>query len=68
MEKTSTADERKIRILACAARRTGCSTDGFWKEANELKAAGLIELRETFSPVGERRNRWFLTVPEGAPE
>lgn len=47
-------------ILAAAASH-GAHPDVYWKEACELKAAGLIELRETFTKAGGNRvRRWFL--------
>lgn len=53
------------KVLIVAATKTGCPSDLYWKEANELRAAGLIELRERTSTVGARSLRWFQTRREG---
>lgn len=59
-----TTEQKKEKILAAAATH-GHHADIYWNEANELRAQGLIELRETFTKVGARVNRWFLTKREG---
>jgi hypothetical protein len=57
-------NDKKAKILAAAATH-GHHADIYWNEANELRAQGLIELRETFTKVGARVSRWFLTKQEG---
>lgn len=59
-----TAEQKKEKILAAAAT-FGHHADIYWKEANELRVQGRIELRETFTKVGARVNRWFLTKRQG---
>lgn len=59
-----TTEQKKEKILAAAATH-GHHADIYWNEANELCAQGRIELRETFTKVGARVNRWFLTKRQG---
>lgn len=47
------------KVLALAQAKTGCPLGIYSKEANELRAAGMIECREHFSAVGSRSLRWF---------
>jgi hypothetical protein len=58
------SDDKKAKIVAAAAT-FGAHADIYWNEANELRVQGLIEMRETFTKVGARVNRWFLTKREG---
>ena len=51
--------ERRTKILAVAAG-VGLHSDLYWNDAKALNAEGLIELRETFTKVGNRVRRWFL--------
>lgn len=54
-----TLSPKHQKVLALAATDTGCPADLYWNEANELRAAGLIERRERISKVGARSLRWF---------
>lgn len=54
-----TLSPKHQKVLVLAATNNGCPADLYWNEANELRAAGLIERREHFSKVGARSLRWF---------
>lgn len=51
--------DKRAKILSASAS-FGHHADVYWNEAQELRAEGLIELRQTFTKVGARVSRWFL--------
>ncbi len=59
---TLTKEQKYEKILACAAD-FGHHSDLYWKESNELKSRGLIELKTTYTATGNRVDRWFLVKP-----
>lgn len=49
------------KVLAMAGASYGAPVEIYQREANELRAAGLIVTREVFSKAGgNRKLRWFL--------
>ena len=48
------------KLLACAAGPRGVSTSLYMKEAEELRTAGLLEIKEVFTTGGNRCLRLFL--------
>jgi hypothetical protein len=53
-----TSEQKKERILAAIKARGWSTADCFWKEACELRDAGLIKLGERFSVGGNRKTVW----------
>lgn len=53
-----TSEQKKERILAAIKARCWSTADCFWKEACELRDAGLIKLGERFSVGGNRKTVW----------
>jgi hypothetical protein len=62
-ERKMTNEQKKTKILAAAATH-GWHADLYWQEACELRTQGIIEMRQTFTKVGARVNRWFLKAKE----
>ena len=61
---TQTAKHEKL--LSMASTKNGAPIGIYRNEAAELRVAGLIEMKESFSAVGARSLRWFRTQTEAA--
>lgn len=53
-----TAEQKKDKILACIASRGWFTSEIYGKEAEELKAAGLIKLGSKYVTGGNRKSVW----------